>query len=180
LQEIKDHGLFAPHHALRAALALDTERVRALSEDEALYRLGDIADIAHYAFDRAFFERDKKRAPDEHLARSIEYGKRAVAGNPLDVEAHFYLGRAYELAGQLPEAIAALLGGYELNPSDARVNGHFARVLIKSNELEAGVQLIGRLYSASHSDEYRAKLKKLEEAVLSGDVDEDDLKGVLE
>jgi tetratricopeptide (TPR) repeat protein len=131
-----------------------------------------LADIAHYAFDRYTYD-NKNSVGDaaRQLSRSIEYGERAVAGAPGDLEALYYLGLANEKNGNLQLAANALLTAYASNRSSVRLNTELVRVLIKGQQPEFASFLISRLYSATHSEEARAKFRKLLKDIENGTVD---------
>lgn len=132
-----------------------------------------LTDLAHYAFDRFGAEEERADGPDtRHLDRSIEYGRHAVASDAGDLEAFYYLGLAYEKRGELQHAADTLLAAYDLNPSVPRLNRNLARVLIKGRQHEFGSYLVSRLYSASHSEAYRAGLLELLQDLEDGRVDD--------
>lgn len=132
-----------------------------------------LGDIAHYAYDR-FVEIRAGRSQGseaEQLARAIEYGQRAVAADPFNLEAHYYLGLAYEAEGKLQQAVDALLAGYDIHPVSPRLNMDLARVLIKGRQHDYASYLASRLYSVSHSERWRTGLQSLIEDLADKDVD---------
>jgi tetratricopeptide (TPR) repeat protein len=134
-----------------------------------------LGDIAHYAFDK-FVEIETGRFAGDaaaELDRAIEYGVRAVAADPSDLEAQYYLGLSYEAAGRLQNAADALLNGYDLSPSP-RLNQALARVLIKGGQHELASYLLSRMLSASHADEWRAGLRAVIAALEDGNVTSSD------
>lgn len=147
-----------------ALLAMDTLNADAL------------ADIAHYAYDRYVYDQDYADEPDrEYLERSIEFGERAIAENPGDLEALYYLGLSYELDGDLQRAADTLLDSYDVNPSVPPLNLSLARVLLKGRQVELASYLISRVYSASHSQETRDRLRLLKSIIESEAFDIDDI-----
>ncbi len=139
-----------------------------------------LADIAHYAYDRFVYARDSERdAAEAHLARSIEYGERAAALDPADVETLFYLGLAREAQGNLRLAADSLLSAYKLNRSIPRLNINLARVLIKGQQPAYASYLLTRLYSATHSEDTRAAIRQILQDIEAGDVDIDALDSLL-
>jgi tetratricopeptide (TPR) repeat protein len=92
------------------------------------------------------------------LSRAIDYGMRAIEADPMNLEAHYYLGLSYEAAGQLQNAADALLDGYELGPSP-RLNRDLARVLIKGGQHQLASYLLSRMLSMSHADAWRSQLR---------------------
>jgi tetratricopeptide (TPR) repeat protein len=131
-----------------------------------------LADIAHYEFDRYTYDRDNGGDSGLlHLDRSIEYGKRAVAGDPEDIEALYYLGLANELKGNLQVAADTLLEAYDLSPSIPRLNINLARVLVKGGQKDLAAYLVSRLYSATHSDEGRELYRTIRKEIEDGNVD---------
>jgi tetratricopeptide (TPR) repeat protein len=133
-----------------------------------------LGDIAHYAFDKFVEIRTGRSAGDEaaELERAIEYGVRALAADPANLEARYYLGLSYEAAGRLQNAADALLSGYDLSPSP-RLNLALARVLIKGGQHELASYLLSRLVNVSHADEWRSGLRAviadIEDGTLSSD-----------
>jgi tetratricopeptide (TPR) repeat protein len=162
----------------RAIVYIHEDRIDeadALIEQLLAMEIGDadvLADIAHYSFDRFVHESD---SADElartYLDQSIDYGERAVEKNPDDVEALYYLGLAHEAAGNLQLAADALFRSHDINPSAPRLNIALVRVMLKGQQPEVASYLVSRLYSASHSEEARARLLELQQAIATGDVD---------
>lgn len=131
-----------------------------------------LTDIAHFSYDRFVHELNEAGgAADTHLNRSLDYGAKAVEMNPGDVEALYYLGLAYEAAGQLQLAADTLLRSYDVNPTAPRLNLALIRVMVKGHQPEVASYLVTRLYSASHSEETRAELLELRQKIEEGNVD---------
>jgi tetratricopeptide (TPR) repeat protein len=128
------------------------------------------ADIAHYAFHRhAYAHGDADLLNADHLDRAIEYGARSVAENPLDLEALYYLGLAYELNGDLQRSADTLLQFYDIYSSFRPLNLMLARILIKGRQTELASDLISREYSATDSEETRAKLREIQRRIEDRD-----------
>jgi len=159
--------------ARRAIALIHEERV---DEGDALIEplLGTadadvLADIAHYAFDRFVYERDNADDPDtSHLARSIEYGERAVAAQPADFEALYYLGLAHEQNGNLQQAVDTLLEAYDISSTVPRLNASLARMLGRGGRPDLASYLVSRLYSASHSEGEREQIREMLGEIDSG------------
>ncbi|MGI9418969.1 MAG: tetratricopeptide repeat protein, partial [Geminicoccaceae bacterium] len=71
---------------------------------------------------RAFFESTLDR--DGEIARAADYAEQSVSLDPIDPQAHWVLGRAALLRGDLDLGVDELSTAVELNPSHAR--GHFS------------------------------------------------------
>jgi tetratricopeptide (TPR) repeat protein len=178
-QELAADSPFRANVMSRRAIAYVHERRAeegdALINELLAQNIGDadvLADIAHYAYDR--YVREHENADDAagaHLARSIEYGARAVNANAGDTEALYYLGLAYEADGRLQLAVDTMLRSYDINPSVPRLNMDLVRMLIKGNRPEEASYLVSRLYSASHSEQVRANLLELQQQIEDGEVD---------
>lgn len=131
-----------------------------------------LADIAHYSYDRYLEAKDESSdAADVYLTRSVNYGARAVELNGGDVEALFYLGSAYDAAGQLQLAADTFLKSYDINPMAPALNLALIHIMLKGNQPEIASYLVSRLYSANHSEEGRARLLQLKEDIDSGNMD---------
>ena len=131
-----------------------------------------LADIAHFAFDHYTY--DKENADEinaEVLQQAIEFGERAVAAAPGDLEALYYLGLSYELNGDLQSAVDTLLRSYDINPSVPRLNSNLARILIKGQQPELATFLLRRLFSATHSEEARAAYAEIIDEIADGEYD---------
>jgi tetratricopeptide (TPR) repeat protein len=144
------------------------EQVLALNLDD-----GDVlADVAHYFHDRFQVQ---SRAADtgaaESLRQSIRYGELAVARNAQDLEALFYLGRAYGYSGDFGNATKTLLRAFEQAPGADDINLSLARVLYQSGDTENAILLVSRNYSASHSEEARERYRELLQQMRDGSVD---------
>lgn len=131
-----------------------------------------LADIAHYAFDR-YNHAIENSEPDAiaYLQRSIEFGERAIEQNSGDLEALFYLGLSYELQGDLQRAADTLLRSYDINPSVPTLNAALAQVLIRGRQIELASYLLSRIYSATHSEELRAQIRRAQEIIHAEDFD---------
>jgi tetratricopeptide (TPR) repeat protein len=118
-----------------------------------------LGDIAHAYFDRyvAVRESDTDLA-SQLLQRSYEFGVRSLRQDPDNLEAIYYLGLALEASGQYSVAAQTLLQGYAMSPTVRNLNLALARVALRLGETDVALDFIARVYSASHSDEYRAKL----------------------
>lgn len=133
-----------------------------------------MADIAHYFHDRFEIKSGEPGADGRgDLERSIAYGSRALAGNPTDLEALFYLGRAYEFIGDFDAATDTLLRAYELTPGVTNIYITLARALFKAGYRDDAVFVMKRLESASHLDARRERYGELIEQMRAGTVDED-------
>jgi tetratricopeptide (TPR) repeat protein len=131
-----------------------------------------LADLAHYAFDRyAYAVNHREARTRESLNRSIELGTRALERNPGDLEALYYLGLAYEQRGEIQRAADALLESYDINPSVPRLNTALARVLVKGRQIELASYLLSRVYSATHSEETRTRIRAIQDAIESDEFD---------
>lgn len=138
-----------------------------------------LADMAHYAYDRFVYELEESgEQAGIQLDRSIDYGARAVEANAGDVEALYYLGLAYEARGELQPAADALFRSYDINPSVQRLNMALVRVMIKGRQPEVAAYLVSRMYSASHSEEARARLLELRDDIEAGTVDLEEIGGL--
>jgi tetratricopeptide (TPR) repeat protein len=146
------------------------EQVVALSPDD-----GDVlADVAHYFHDRFQVQ---SRAADasaaESLRRSIRYGELAVARNARDLEALFYLGRAYGFSGDYDNATETLLRAFQQAPGADDIGSSLARVLYQSGDTENAMLLISRSYSSSHSEQARERYRELLQQMRDGTVGAD-------
>lgn len=135
-----------------------------------------LADIAHYSFDRYILQSSRSESPDASgLDRAIDFGTKAVAATGTDLEALYYLGLSYEAAGKLQNAADTLLLAYDLNASVPRLNHGLARVLVEGGQTELATRLVSRLYSASHSEQARARYVEIRDALAE---DEPDLSAI--
>jgi len=131
-----------------------------------------LADIAHYAYDRYVHAVGRQEYnPERWLAQAIDYGNRAVAANPDDLEALFYLGLSHERNGELQLAVDSLLEFYDVNPSVTVLNMNLARVLIKGKQKELALYLIARAYSSAHAAEEREEIRSIQRRIEADDFD---------
>ena len=130
------------------------------------------ADLAHYFHDRFQVQ---SRAGDDgsraSLERSIRYGELAVERNARDLEALFYLGRAYGFSGDLEKAVTTLLKAFQQAPGADDINLSLARVLYQSGNTKDASLLITRNLSATHSAEARQRYRELLQQMKDGNVD---------
>jgi tetratricopeptide (TPR) repeat protein len=139
-----------------------------------------LADIAHYAYDRYTYAlTNREPGQQRHLDRAIAFGERAIAGNPFDLEARFYLGLAYESNGELQEAVDSLLAFYDVNPSVAVLNMNLARVLIKGRQKDLALYLLSRVYSSAHSEDERTRIRAIQQQIEAEDFDIDTVDQIL-
>lgn len=80
------------------------------------------AGLSFLHWQRAFFESTDDRKSE--ITRSADYAEQSISLDPSDPQAHWVLGRAAMLQGDLDLAIDELSTAVELNPSHAR--GHFS------------------------------------------------------
>ena len=137
---------------------------------------GDIfADLAHYYHDRFQIQarQDEVPAADAraNLEQSIRYGELAVARNARDLEALFYLGRAYGFNGDPEAAARTLLRAFEQAPGVADINSALARALYQMGNVKGAILLVARNLSASHSDASRQRYTGLLQQMKDGKVD---------
>lgn len=134
---------------------------------------GDVlADLAHYFHDRFQVQsRDKDANASASVERSIRYGELAVKRNARDLEALFYLGRAYGYRGELDKAVATLLRAFRQAPGADDINLSLAQVLYQTGNRKDAALLIARNLSASHSEEARQRYGKLLQQIKDGNVD---------
>lgn len=134
---------------------------------------GDVlADIAHYYHDR--FQIHTRWGDAEaraNLDLSIRYGELAVMRNPADLEALYYLGRAYGFSGDPQAGSDILLRAFHQAPGVAAINVDLARVLYRIGRAEEATLLVSRTYSASHSEGSRDRYGELLEQMRNGNVD---------
>jgi tetratricopeptide (TPR) repeat protein len=131
-----------------------------------------LADIAHYFHDRfGQILRETNERQDIFLDRSIDYGVRAIEQSPTDLEAIYYLGKAYEYRGDLQLAADTLLMFYDLDPSIPELNLLLARVLAKGGQKELASYLISRTISASVSSLGREYLRDVQRQIETEDPD---------
>jgi tetratricopeptide (TPR) repeat protein len=118
-----------------------------------------LGDIAHVYFDRylAIRDSDTDLAP-QVLRRSLEFGAEALLQDPGNLEAIYYLGLSLEASGEYALAAQTLLGGYAISPTVRNLNLALARMALRLGETDVALNFISRVYSASHSDEYRTRL----------------------
>lgn len=134
---------------------------------------GDVhADMAHYFHDRFQIQSDEDGVDARaNLERSIDHGRLAVERNPRDLEALFYLGRAYGFSGDYAMAVATLLRAFEQAPGAEDINESLARVLYQSGNPKDAMLLISRNSSASHSEDARKRYGELLAQMKDGNVD---------
>jgi tetratricopeptide (TPR) repeat protein len=144
------------------------DEIRALNPDD-----GDtLADLAHYFHDRFQVQsRNADAGATESLEQSIRYGELAVARSAQDLEALFYLGRAYGYSGDFEKATRTLLRAFEQAPGADDINESLARVLYQSGNTKDAMLLISRNYSGSHSEEERERHRQLLQQMRDGNVD---------
>lgn len=143
------------------------DRIVALNLDD-----GDVlADLAHYFHDRFQVQnRENDAGASASLERSIHYGELAVDRNARDLEALFYLGRAYGFAGNYEMAARTLLRAFRQAPGAEDINLSLARVLYQGGNTKDAILLITRNYSATHSAESRKRYGELLEQMKQGNV----------
>jgi tetratricopeptide (TPR) repeat protein len=136
---------------------------------------GDVlADAAHYFHDRFQVQsRDDDAGASASLERSIRYGELAVERNARDLEALFYLGRAYGFAGNYEMATKTLLRAFAQAPGAEDINLSLARVLYQSGNTKDAILLVTRNYSATHSEESRKRYGELLQQMNDGNVDQE-------
>jgi tetratricopeptide (TPR) repeat protein len=129
-----------------------------------------LGDIAHVYFDRYLAIRDggTDLAP-QVLRRSLEFGVQALRQDPANLEAIYYLGLALEASGEYALAAQMLLGGYAISPTVQSLNLALARVSLRLGETDVALDFISRVYSASHSDEYRTRLAEAKSRIQDTD-----------
>lgn len=136
---------------------------------------GDIfADIAHYYHDR--FQIQSRTALGDaraNLEDSIRYGQLAVERNARDLEALFYLGRAYGFSGAHELAVETLLKAFEQAPGVDEINLALARALYQTRNVDDAVLLLTRNLSATHSEQARQRYRDLIRQMQEGNVDEE-------
>lgn len=137
---------------------------------------GDIyADLAHYYHDRFQIQARQEEVPvadaRANLEESIRYGELAVARNARDLEALFYLGRAYGFDGDHEAAAKTLLRAFEQAPGVADINSALARSLYQTGNVKGATTLIARNLSASHSETLRQRYTELLQQMKDGNVD---------
>jgi tetratricopeptide (TPR) repeat protein len=144
------------------------DEILALSLDD-----GDVmADIAHYFHDR--FQIQSRQVDVDaraNLEQSIRYGELAVERNAQDLEALFYLGRAYGFSGDLERAAQILLRAFAQAPGADDINLSLARVLYQAGSTQDAILLLSRNYSASHSEGSRERYGELLQQMRDGNVD---------
>ena len=144
-----------------------------LIDELVMLNIGDadvVADIAHYAIDRYDYAvEDDEVDARLHLDRSLRFGRQATDLNPADLEALYYLGRAYERDNDIQSAVDTLLRSYEINPSVPTLNWALARLLAKGRQFELASYVLSRIYSATHSDEARQQISSIQEALEAAD-----------
>lgn len=139
-----------------------------------------LADISHYAFDRYNHDLAESGAVNiAELERAIEYGKLAIEAAPTDLEALYYLGLSYELAGDLQSAVDTLLMSYDINPSVSRLNINLARVLIRGRQPQLATYLLNRLHNGTHDEDARIRLTEIMTALADDDYDAEDVVALL-
>jgi len=136
---------------------------------------GDIyADLAHYYHDRFQIQARQEEVPPAdaraNLEQSIRYGELAVARNARDLEALFYLGRAYGFNGDHEAAARTLLRAFEQAPGVADINLALARALYQMGNVGDATLLIARNLSASHSEASRQRYTDLLQQMKDGEV----------
>jgi tetratricopeptide (TPR) repeat protein len=144
------------------------EQIVALNLDD-----GDVfADVAHYFHDRFQVQsRENDAGASASLERSIHYGELAVERNARDLEALFYLGRAYGFGGNYEMATRTLLRAFRQAPGAEDINFSLARVLYQSGNTRDAILLITRNYSATHSADSRKRYGELLQQMKDGKVD---------
>lgn len=124
-----------------------------------------MADLAHYYHDRFQIQAREDDVPVSEarasLAESIRYGELAVAHNPGDLEALFYLGRAYGFSGDHEAAARTLLRAFQQAPGVPDINSDLARALYHLGNVKDAALLIARNLSASHSEAARQRYSEL-------------------
>ena len=129
-----------------------------------------LGDIAHVYFDRymAIRESDTELAP-QMLDLSLQFGANALRQDPDNLEAIYYLGLALEASGEYSLAAQILLRGYQISPTVRNLNLALARMGLRLGETDVALDFISRVYSASHSDEYRARLAEAKSRIQETD-----------
>lgn len=142
------------------------EDILASDPDDAVV----LGDIAHAYFDRymAVRESDTDLA-QQMLQLSYELGVKSLRQDPDNLEAIYYLGLTLEAAGEYQVAARTLLQGYAISPTVRTLNLALARTALRLGETDVALDFIARVYSASHSDEYRARLAEAKSRIQETD-----------
>ena len=138
--------------------ALVAELIALNSDDPEI-----LSAIAHYSFDRLVHARTNSGpAIDSYLEQAIDFGGRAVAADPRNIEALYYLGRAQEENGDFLLAATTFAQAILVSPTVSSVNLAMAHALVEANQPDAAAVFISRVYSAVHSEELRARLRDVQ------------------
>lgn len=81
---------------------------------------------------------------DGKPARAVDLLKRATAVNPANPVSFHHLGRAQELVGDLPSAVASLAEALRLKPDSYLSRLHYASLLERGGDVEGGAMHFGR------------------------------------
>lgn len=131
-----------------------------------------LADIVHYEFDRYIHDGDSSNGNTlDHLNRAIEYGERATEIDATNLEAIYYLARAYEETGSVERAADMLRIAYDTDRSIPALNMALTRMLIELGDTDSALHMISRQFSATQEAGRRQFFRGLQQAVEDGSLD---------
>ena len=109
-----------------------------------------LAGLSFVHWQRAFLEISPDRAGE--VERAQELAQQSVSLNPRDPLAHWALGRAYLLRGEMSESIAELTASAELNPSFAVGQYTLGFALMHAGDLKQSIAMADKARRLSPYD----------------------------
>ena len=168
LEDIDDDGEFA---ALPLSLGAvlenhDDENTSNQAKAEKAFALAPnnpqvLANIAHWEWDNHLRIEKTGKDTSNNVERAIQLGLSAYEKDPKNLEALYFLARAYRSQGKGVNAARAMMAAYQITPSSISLNFAIGQLLLQEKEYEVALPFLLRVRNWTHGEQQRAAVEKL-------------------